>query len=61
MGYAFLFRFLSFLLDSDRRLTKTDVLEQLQPLEGKLRLRLRITYSKNGAPPVTEQLAWSEP
>ncbi|EER45024.1 AP-1 complex subunit gamma-1 [Histoplasma capsulatum H143] len=31
------------------------------PLEGKLRLRLRITYSKNGAPPVTEQLAWSEP
>ncbi|PGH10412.1 AP-1 complex subunit gamma-1 [Blastomyces parvus] len=31
------------------------------PLQGKLRLRLRITYSKNGAPAVTEQLAWSEP
>ncbi|PGH28995.1 AP-1 complex subunit gamma-1 [[Emmonsia] crescens] len=32
-----------------------------QPLQGKLRLRLRVTYSKNGAPPVTEQLAWAEP
>ncbi|OJD26469.1 hypothetical protein ACJ73_02145 [Blastomyces percursus] len=31
------------------------------PLQGKLRLRLRVTYSKNGAPAVTEQLAWSEP
>ncbi|OJD19415.1 hypothetical protein AJ78_00589 [Emergomyces pasteurianus Ep9510] len=32
-----------------------------QPLQGKLRLRVRVTYSKNGAPPVTEQLAWAEP
>ncbi|ODH53402.1 hypothetical protein GX48_00232 [Paracoccidioides brasiliensis] len=31
------------------------------PLSGKLRLRLRVTYSKNGAPPVTEQLSWTEP
>ncbi|PGH17759.1 hypothetical protein AJ79_00900 [Helicocarpus griseus UAMH5409] len=31
------------------------------PLSGKLRLRLRVTYSKNGEPPVTEQLAWAEP
>ncbi|OAX81341.1 hypothetical protein ACJ72_04314 [Emergomyces africanus] len=31
------------------------------PLQGKLRLRIRVTYSKNGAPPVTEQLAWAEP
>ncbi|KAK2812644.1 hypothetical protein FQN50_001290 [Emmonsiellopsis sp. PD_5] len=31
------------------------------PLTGKLRLRLRVTYSKNGGPAVTEQVAWTEP
>ncbi|KKA25480.1 AP-1 adaptor complex subunit gamma [Rasamsonia emersonii CBS 393.64] len=31
------------------------------PLPPKLRLRLRITYSKDGAAPVTEQVDWTEP
>nr|KMM73169.1 AP-1 complex subunit gamma-1 [Coccidioides posadasii RMSCC 3488] len=30
-------------------------------LPGKLRLRLRVTYSKNGSEPVTEQVDWTEP
>ncbi|WEW55265.1 clathrin associated protein complex large subunit [Emydomyces testavorans] len=30
-------------------------------LPAKLRLRLRVTYSKNGSDPVTEQVDWTEP
>lgn len=33
----------------------------MQALPPKLRLRLRITYGKDGTTPVTEQVDWSEP
>lgn len=32
-----------------------------QALPPKLRLRLRITYAKDGSGPVTEQVDWTEP
>lgn len=36
-------------------------LNLFQPPPAKLRLRLRLTYSKDGGAPVTEQIDWSEP
>ena len=36
-------------------------LDDAQALPAKLRLRLKISYTKEGTSPVTDQVDWSEP
>lgn len=33
----------------------------VKALPAKLRLRLKVSYTKEGTPPITDQVDWSEP
>ena len=45
----------------DRECTKLKANNGVQALPAKLRLRLKVSYTKEGIPPITDQVDWSEP